>query len=243
LRRRIGVDHHYDATSTNNFPTAAGLASSSSGFAALACACARASGRDVPPPVLSELARVGSASAARALFAGWVILPAGARRARPLFGPEHWPEIRVVVATVRSGPKDRPSRDAMEHVRRTSPYYGPWVRDSRRMVRGALDALQRRDLEALGEAMRASYLRMFATMLAARPAVLYWEPASVALIHECAAMRREGIGAWETMDAGPQVKIFCEARDLPAIEEQIGRLDPELPILTANAGHGPFCDG
>ena len=242
LRASTGITDGFHAESHNSFPTSAGLASSSSGFAALAWACTLAAGLNLPAEQVSALARVGSASAARAVFGGWVALPAGARSARRLQGPEHWPEIRVVVVTVHAGAKEVSSRDAMGLVRESSPFYGAWVRDSRRLAEKAELALARRDLAALGEAMRASTYRMFATMLGASPPLLYWQPDTLRVISECARLRAAGVGAWETMDAGPQVKIFCVAQDLERIAAAVGRLSSDWTILVSEAGPDPVCE-
>ena len=65
--------------SSNNFPTAAGLASSASGFAALALAATRAAGLSLTDRELSVLARRGSGSAARSIFGGFVEMHRGER--------------------------------------------------------------------------------------------------------------------------------------------------------------------
>jgi diphosphomevalonate decarboxylase len=238
MRRGAGRDTRFRATSENSFPTAAGIASSSSGFAALTCACAWASGVELKPARLSALARFGSASAARSIFGGFVLLDRGARSAEQLFPPEHWPELRVLVVVTEARRKEVSSRDAMEASRRSSPYYGQWVRSSRRLLPEALRAVADRDLELLGEVARASALRMHAVMLAARPAFSYWVPLTVAVMAACAELRRDGVGAWETMDAGPQVKILCLEPDRPRIEKHLRALAPEAGIIVAHPGPG-----
>ena len=70
LRRAAGREVYFQVESSNDFPSAAGLASSSSGFAALTVACARILELDLSPAQLSAFARSGSASAARSLFGG-----------------------------------------------------------------------------------------------------------------------------------------------------------------------------
>jgi diphosphomevalonate decarboxylase len=238
LRETLATTLHFRAVSMNSFPTAAGMASSSSGFAALAGACARAAGVEAAPSDLSVIARVGSASAARAVFGGFVLLPAGARRARPLFGPEHWPALRILVAITRRGPKPVSSRRAMEETRASSPYYFNWIKESAAILPDALRALENRDLEALGESARRSYSLMHAAILGARPPLLFWLPATVAVIHACARMRARGIGAWETIDAGPQVKVLCLEQDLPAVTEEIRQLDEGIQTIPCSPGEG-----
>lgn len=238
-RRRLGRELRFRAESANSFPTAAGLASSSSGFAALAVGCARAAGRQLPARDLSALARVGSASAARSLFGGFTLLPAGAEAARPLHPPEHWPELRVVAALASGQAKPLSSRQAMEATRLGSPYYGAWLRAAGRLLPEALSALERRDLQRLGEAARLSYSRMHAALLASLPPILYWLPATVALIRECEALRRRGIGAWETIDAGPQVKVLCLEADVPAVEQALRDCAPGVETIVCRPGPAP----
>jgi diphosphomevalonate decarboxylase len=236
LRRRLASRQCFRAESTNSFPTAAGLASSSSGFAALAAACVRAAGRELPARELSALARLGSASAARSLFGGFTLLPARARAALQLFPEEHWPELRVLIAVASGEAKPFASRQAMEATRRSSPFYRAWLASAGRLLAGAMSALERRDLEKLGELARLSYSRMHAALLAADPPVLYWLPATVALIRECAALRREGLGAWETIDAGPQVKVLCLAADALKVA---ARLQQAAGVRTIECRPGP----
>jgi len=245
IRGFLNAPHYYECESYNNFPSAAGLASSSSGFAALAAASVRLSSLHLQKAMpnlrtLSMLARLGSASAARAVYPGFVLLPAGASSARPLYGAEFWPELRVIVARVTDEAKGRSSRDAMEHTRATSPYYPAWLRDSRALSARAEEALAARDIERLGPLIRASTYRMFGSMLASDPPILYWRPLTVALLGVIEDIRRQGLLAYETMDAGPQVKIFCLERDVSSVVGAISGALPELAerLLVLKAGGG-----
>ncbi len=238
LRRELRMRERFRAESVNSFPSSAGLASSSSGFAALAGACAAAAGRPVSLPELSGIARAGSASAARSVFGGFVLLPAGARRARPLCGPEHWPDLRIVVAVTERGPKPVSSRRAMELTRTGSPYYRAWLGAAAGLLPEALAALERRDLELLGETARRSYSLMHAAILGSRPPLLYWLPATVAVIRACDELRGRGTGAWETIDAGPQVKILCLEKDAAAVASRVRTVSPEVQIIVCHPGPG-----
>lgn len=76
VKRRAQVDPeilkwNIRICSVNNFPTAAGLASSSSGYACLVFALAKLYQIDGD---ITELARLGSGSACRSIYGGWVIL-------------------------------------------------------------------------------------------------------------------------------------------------------------------------
>src|SRR6185503_8562459 len=90
--------------SVNDFPTASGLASSASGFAALALAASTAFGLELGPDEVSAVARRASASAARSVFGGYVALGAGARSAEPVLPGDAFP-LCMVIALTHSGPK------------------------------------------------------------------------------------------------------------------------------------------
>ena len=241
LRMRLDSDVRFHVASRNDFPSAAGLASSSSGFAALTCACARLLERELSPAELSEIARFGSASAARSVFGGFTLLRAGSRAAEEVFPPEHWPEFRIVLAITTAEKKDVSSRWAMENTRKSSPYYEAWLQSSADLLPLALDALKRRDLSELGRCVRLSYMRMHAAIMASDPPLAYWLPGTLAVIRECENLRKKGLGAWETIDAGPQVKILCIDEDAGEIALRIGELPFGIRTMVAEPGKAPDC--
>lgn len=230
LRNRTGYDGAFEAWSVNNFPTAAGLASSASGMAALATACDAALESTLSPQELSALARLGSGSAARSIFGGFVLFGAAAPAAEPLFPQDHWESLRIVAVALHAGEKPISSRNAMNLTAETSPFFASWVEDAHELTDRAVEAAGRRDLQSLGVVARESYMRMFATMLGSSPPVLYWRPESVSLLHLLQELREQGIPVWETMDAGPQVKVLVEEEHL---EEFLTRLPKRLPDATA----------
>jgi diphosphomevalonate decarboxylase len=239
IREKSGSQVFFSAVSRNSFPTAAGLASSSSGFAALSCGSAAVAGLSVTTEELSSFARIGSASAARSLYGGFVSLQAGAEHAHLLFDEHHWPELRVILVAVKSTPKEVSSRSAMERARTTSPYYGSWVSSSEELYKECVQAVARRDIERLGSTVRQSYLRMFGTMFSSQPPVMYWQPDSLKVIALCEELRRKGIQAWETMDAGPQVKIICLAPHVEEIVASVSATGPDWTIMVSASGSGP----
>jgi diphosphomevalonate decarboxylase len=238
LRSLLGSENRFEAESSNNFPTSAGLASSSSGFAALVCACALTAGRKISVKQLSETARIGSASAARAVYGGFTALEAGACFAETIAAADFWPELRVVVAVTEEAQKALSSRDGMLRSS-ASPYYPAWLDSSKDIFPRAVAALKHKDLPELGRLCRLSTYRMHAAALSADPPILYWTPRTLALIQECGRMRRKGIGAWETMDAGPQVKILCLSDDTAVISNALRRSCPGIRIIVSRPGGGP----
>lgn len=227
----------------NDFPTSAGLASSASGFAALALAATRAAGLELDERKLSILARLGSGSAARSVFGGWVemhpgVLDSGSDSyARQIASPDWW-DLRCVVAVCDSGPKAIGSTEAMMHTARTSPYHEAWVQNVGAAVDAARQAIQARDFDQLAELAEASCLRMHASAMAADPGILYWKPVTVELIHRVRDARAEGLPAFFTIDAGPHVKTFCPPEHEDEVARLVASVDGVRDVLHARGGQG-----
>ncbi len=212
-----------EVASSNDFPRGAGLASSASGFAALALAATAAAGQELERTELSRLARQGSGSACRSLWGGFVRWDKGSRAdgddsvGRPVAPVEHW-DLCMVVAVVDAGRKKVGSTEGMERSRLTSPYYAAWVDTAEADVEEGVAAVLARDLPRLGTVMEQSTLKMHAAMHTSWPPLLYWQPGTVACLHAVHGLRDEGVSAWATMDAGPQVKVLCAPADAAAVE-------------------------
>jgi diphosphomevalonate decarboxylase len=238
VRARAGATTRARVRSANRFPTASGLASSASGFAALATAAARAYGLAPSPRELSQLARRGSGSAARSIFGGFVAMHAGERDADAYAEPIASPladRARVVIAIVGGGAvKPHASRDAMVHVAETSPLYAAWLELVPRDLVAARAALAAADLPALGAIAEANALAMHATAIAARPAIVYWRPETLAVLARVRALRDAGRAAWATIDAGPHVKVLTDAADAEAIARALAD-EPGVTAATISA--------
>jgi diphosphomevalonate decarboxylase len=239
VRSRAGRQDAVAVRGDNDFPTAAGLASSSSGFAAMAVGLDAFFGTSLSGTELSQIARLGSGSAARAVFGGFTVWPAGASCAEPFATADHWPELRVIAVVLAPERKSVSSRAGMENSRKTSAFYQSWSESAEPLFTTACDAVLARDLEKLGTAMRQSYLGMFATMFSSEPPLIYWRPESLALIHQCEAMRSRGIAVWETMDAGPQVKLVTVESEVSQVVGGIHEILPEADYITSPVGGGP----
>ena len=213
-----GIRQRARIVSRNEFPTAAGLASSASGFAALAVAACAAAGLRKTAEELSALARLGSGSAARSVPGGWAVWEH--ESARQVYPPSHW-DLRFCIAVSGSGPKHVGSRDGMRTTRETSPYHAAWIEQCRRDLPKALHLLAARDLQGLGALAEGNALRMHADALAADPPLLYWQPATVACLHALRELRAAGVGAWATIDAGPHVVALCAAGDADRVQASL----------------------
>jgi diphosphomevalonate decarboxylase len=244
VRARAGLRARAEVTSDNGMPTASGLASSASGFAALAVAAARAAGLALSPAELSELARLGSGSAARSIFGGFAEMARGERAdgrdavAAPVPGGEAWADVRLVVAVTSTGPKAVGSTEAMERTSRTSPYYAAWIASVAGDLAEARAAVTARELPRLGAVAERSALRMHASAMAAEPGILYWTPATLAALETVRALRARGTAAFFTIDAGPHVKVLCASGDAATVSEALLRTPGVLRTVVAAPGRG-----
>ncbi|MET0388717.1 MAG: diphosphomevalonate decarboxylase [Polyangiales bacterium] len=242
VRSASALDLRARVVSRNYFPTASGLASSASGFAALAAAARAAAGLPYDAQVVSALARQSSASAARSVFGGYVELPTGTAgdgslAAKPLFDASHF-ALAIVVAVTAEGRKSVGSTDGMTHTRDTSPYYSAWVEAAPKLADEVRAGLGARDLRRIGEAMEQSTLAMHACGLAAGPGLVYWQPATLAAFARVRELRTQGVEVYATMDAGPHVKALCHAGDAAAVAKALAEAPGVIRTLLATPGDG-----
>ncbi|MFE1444194.1 diphosphomevalonate decarboxylase [Streptomyces sp. NPDC058739] len=246
-RERAGSGERAVVDTRNTVPTGAGLASSASGFAALAVAAASAYGLGYDATALSRLARRGSGSASRSLFGGFAQWNAGvdtgsdeeadlSSYAEPVPAADLDPAL--VIAVVNAGPKDVSSRTAMRRTVDTSPLYEPWAASSLDDLTVMRSALLRGDLASVGEIAERNALGMHATMLAARPAVRYLAPASLTVLDAVLQLRKDGVLAYATMDAGPNVKVLCRRAEAEQVAEAVRAAAQGGAVHIAGPGPG-----
>lgn len=243
VRRQAGVDWAAWVESRNNFPTAAGLASSAAGFAALALAASTASGLNLEADALSALARRGSGSAARSIFGGFVEWAHGERPdgsdslARPLLGPGQWP-LRVLVAITSTLVKAVGSTEGMSRSVATSPCQAAWISHQEADLAVARAAIEARDFEALAEVSEHSCLKMHALAMSARPGLLYWNGATLEAMHAIRRLRADGVPVFFTVDAGPQLKAVCLPDAAAAVAACLAAVPGVLEVIECGLGGG-----
>lgn len=243
VRALAGLEVAAVVDSINDVPTAAGLASSASGFAALAAAASRAAGLALSAEDLSRLARQGSGSACRSIYGGFAEWRRGTApdghdsHAVPVAPQDHW-DLRMLVTILEAGPKAVSSRDGMRETVATSPFFPGWLATIEQDLAAARSAVLARDFEALGTVAEANALKMHATMLGAEPPFTYLKPASLALWDVIWALRRDGVPAYFTMDAGPNVKVLVEPAHAGAVEAALRACPGVVDVIACGPGPG-----
>jgi diphosphomevalonate decarboxylase len=244
LRALAGVSSRARVESANNFPADSGIASSAAAFAALTLAGAAALGLRLDERQLSLLTRrSGSGSACRSIPTGYVEwhIPGGAfdpavwdreTYAESLAPPEHW-ALADVVAVVDVGAKKIGSAEN-HRLASTSAYFSTRLAELPARLDATRSAIQSRDLMALGEVIEADTVSMHAVCMTSNPPSFYWSSGTMAVIHAVQGWRAEGLEAYFTIDAGPNVHVICAAADRAVVERRL----QEVPGVQFTIGNG-----
>jgi diphosphomevalonate decarboxylase len=239
-----GLRGHFDVPplaieTQNNFPTGAGLASSASGFAALITAINEECGLGLEVELASEWARMGSASAARSMFGGYVSLVPPLWRAQPTAPASHWP-LAVVVAITSTMSKAVSSGKGMEITRITSPYYKTWLDGSGDDYARVNDAIASKDFAELAAAAELNCLKMHAIMQTSVPTLNYWNPATISVMEKVRQLRDNGKSVFFTIDAGPQVKVVCLPEQAQSVAQALAETSGVLETVICQIGPGAY---
>lgn len=240
VRSMAGTRQFARVTSSNNFPSGSGIASSSSAFAALALAASQAAGLVLDEAALSRLARRGSGSASRSVPGGFVEWRAADNDADSyavsVAAPAHW-DLVDSIAIISEAHKAVGS-SAGHPLADTSPLQAARLAGAEERLVQARQAILRRDLAALADVMELDNHLMHAVMMTSRPPLLYWQPPSLAVMQAVAAWRAEGLQAGYTLDAGPNVHVLTRAVDAAEVAARLGQIPGVLRVLQAAPG-GP----
>ncbi|OQE91945.1 hypothetical protein PENNAL_c0008G11976 [Penicillium nalgiovense] len=214
--------HPLRIVSENNFPTAAGLASSAAGFAALVRAVADLYELPQSPKELSRIARQGSGSACRSLMGGYVAWRTGELAdgsdslAEEVAPASHWSEMRALVLVVSAEKKDVPSTEGMQTTVATSALFAKRAQNVVPERMAAIEtAIQNRNFHDFAEITMRDSNTFHATCLDSWPPIFYMNDvsrAAVRLVHDINRVVGRTVCAY-TFDAGPNAVIYYEDKD------------------------------
>jgi len=242
IRKLAGIIDKARVVSESNFPVAAGLASSASGLAALSMAAAAAAGLNLNARELSILARQGSGSACRSVFGGFVEWQRGTAadgsdsHAQQIADKLHWPDFRMITTIVTEKKKPVSSRAGMAQTVATCPFYEGWLRTVGDDLAKVRAGILNKDFDLVGSVAEYNCLKMHATMMTTQPPIIYWIPATMEIIHAVRQMRADGIGAYFTIDAGPNVKVMCLAKDEELVNGHLLELEGVQKTIVCRPG-------
>lgn len=210
-------------------PVAAGLASSACGFASLVLSLRDLFDWKLQSRDLSILARLGSGSACRSLWAGFVEWHAGIQAdgmdsyGEPL--PFEWPELCLGILSVSDQPKHISSRKAMQQTVDTSVLYASWPKKVTQDLIIIKQALHLKNLSLLGGASESNALTMHGMMLSCWPPICYFLPDTISAMQKIWNLRKEGLELYFTEDAGPNLKLLFTDKNKKFVQEQFPTLE------------------
>jgi diphosphomevalonate decarboxylase len=215
----------------SNIPIAAGLASSAAGFASVIKALDQLMGWQLAPQHLSILARLGSGSASRSLWQGFVEWHAGSRDdGMDSVGEsltETWQDMCIGLLIVSAKEKILSSRVAMQRTVTTSSLYSAWPTKVAQDLATLKIAIAEKNFSLLGQTAESNALTMHATMLSAWPPIFYSSPETISAVQKIWSLRAQGLEVYFTQDAGPNLKLIFLQKDAQAVQMNF----PELEIL------------
>lgn len=228
-------------TSHNHVPTAAGLASSASAFAALAGAASRAAGLHLDRRALSRLARRGSGSATRSIYGGLVEWHRGhddqSSFAEPIMEKIDF-GLEMLAIMINTSRKKISSRQGMAASVTSSPYYPVWKNVVARDMTAMKIAIQHHDISKIGHIAEENALRMHALTLSADPGYTYFNSETLTAIQAVRQLRQAGIDCYFTIDAGPNVKVIYDQQNRDQVVKGLTKVFQPDQLVVSPAGPG-----
>lgn len=238
---------NFKVISHNKVPTEAGLASSSSAFAALVLALNKLFVLNASKQDLSILARLGSGSASRSVFeAEFVQWRKGSNKngddsyayALDEVNYDYWQNLTLAIIPISYEKKSINSTQAMEHTLNTSCLYSSWSAQAEVQIQDLIKAIKSQDFISFGTILEANAMGMHATMLAASPPIFYFLPKSIEVLHKVWDIRNSAAGdaklatklenkIFTTADAGPNIKLIF----MPQALDRVLKNFPDAEII------------
>ncbi len=246
VRARAKTKLFAKVVSNNTFPKAAGLASSASGFAALAAAASKAAGLNYSEKEISILARLGSGSATRSVYGGAVEWQAGSEKdgsdsyAVQLSNEKNWKHLRNVIAIISSEKKKVSSRSGMAETVKTSKRFKRRLEVVCSRLEAVRNAVKSNNFEAMADVIMEDSDDMHACMADTVPPIIYMNETSHAIaraVRELNKTESEKIAAY-TFDAGPNANIYTTEKHANTIKKMLSEFTDVQKIIKCKIGEG-----
>jgi diphosphomevalonate decarboxylase len=206
--------------SKNNFPTASGLASSASGFAALTLATCSALNLKKNKKELSMISRRGSGSSCRSIFGGfveWVKEDENGDSFAKQLADENWFDIRDIVIVLNASKRKISTRDAMKISKKTSPYFDMRIENIDDQLERLRKAIKEKNFTLIGEITEIDCLNLHFIAMTSKPTQIFWTADTLNIMLIIAELRENGIDAYYTIDTGANLHVLT----LPKYEMEV----------------------
>ncbi len=235
VRKIADINYKAKVETENNFPTASGLASSASGFAALTQAAVAATGLNISEKELSKLARLGSGSACRSIPDGFVEWQKGeddnSSYAFSIFPQDYW-DLSIIAVLVSDSEKKISSTKGHK-LTKTSPFFPVRLEKIEKKVATIKQSIKMRNFLQFGQIVENESLEMHSIMLTSTPSLIYWQPETVGIMKLTQNLREKGLPVFFTIDAGPHPYLITEGKNEKELIKQL-KNQPFIRSLIAN---------
>lgn len=225
--------------SRNHVPTSAGLASSASSFAALTAAIFKLLEIPAISIHMSRFARRGSGSASRSIFGNFAIWHKGEDNDSS-YAESFLDEdigLSMIVAEVSNELKKIPSSQGMK-MAQSAQGYSRWVENSSKQLQEMKTAILTSDIEKIGNIAQSNALAMHELNRTCSEPFDYFTNDTRSLIAFAQQCYKEGILAFATIDAGPNVKILTDHASEAVLLKKFQENFPKITFVIAHSGPG-----
>ncbi len=218
--RLFSSDEKVHISSVNTAPTAAGVASSASGFAAFSLLLKETYAPELAFDAWVKQTAYGSGSATRSLLGGAVMWHENGQVSNVPFHADHY---QMAVVMIDTRPKKVSSRAQMKQSL-THPNFHDWQRRNRDRAEAMIQAMAADDFNAIGTLMESSTLDMHGLIALSGGGFSYLTDASMAVFNALRDARSQGLNMYGTADAGPNIKVLFETSHRDKVETFLATL-------------------
>ncbi|HRN70463.1 MAG TPA: diphosphomevalonate decarboxylase [Candidatus Woesebacteria bacterium] len=240
IRKLANISSKAKIVSQNNFPSGTGLSSSSSAFAALTVASAKAAGLSLKEKELSILARQGSGSACRSIpngFVEWKDAEISEESyAISLFPSDYWDIVDIV--TVVSTEKKLIPTTCGQLTAYTSPFFETRLTYMQEKLQLAKQYMQEKNFSRFGELIEAEALEMHAVMISQKPSLIYWSEGTLQLMKFVQQWRIEGLPVYFTINTGQDIHLICQSQYIKQLKHKLEQISKVKQILINKPAEG-----
>lgn len=235
LRRKAGTDLRFKMVSKNSFPHKAGLASSSSAFSALAWATIKALGLKINKERASTFARLGSGSAARAVFGNYVYWHSSEESQGSFAEPvDSNLDMQIVIASISEEEKAIGSEAGHETAWK-SPLTNKFVKETKKQSEKLVKSIKANKFDSVGQITEKNF-KLMHSVITTSLGFVYLKPKSLRALRAIRRARKQGINCYYTLDAGPNVFCICKPEDVDKIIEVME--ERRMESIVAKPGGG-----
>ncbi len=219
----------------NNFPTAAGLASSASGYCALGLALNQLSNLKLHKQQLSTFIRKGSGSACRSLFGPFVIWKKGNDDNSYSFLYPYYIPMKAIVVICDNNSKKISSREMMNIVQNDVDIYETWLNMTKQHYFSMLAAIKDQDFDSIGTIAIDNAHLMHNSVISIDSKLSYFNNKTLAVIDFTKFLRNK-YRLFYTIDAGPNVVIFVTDKDFNKVLNEVKTLNLDYIVSSLSNG-------